>query len=35
METWNAAMLAITPEVLTRDVNSQPQADHYHGDGTD
>jgi arylsulfatase A-like enzyme len=34
-ETWNAAMLAITPEVRTHGVNGKVQADHYHADGTD
>jgi arylsulfatase A-like enzyme len=34
-ETWNAGMLAITPEVRTHGVNGKVQADHYHADGTD
>lgn len=34
-ETWNAGMLAITPEVRTHGVNGKVQADHYHAEGTD
>jgi hypothetical protein len=34
-EAWNAAMLAITPEVRTHGVNGKVQADHYHAGGTD